>query len=183
MHPRDNRRAINRIVFAILLPLLIALSAPATAGNPLSAAAKLKMKAMIGPYGFYPSTIPSGLLFITWKTNQLTPRACGLNLDITFAGDGKHLDWSSSRDCGATASPACYNNGYPGYDFEMDASQTARINGRRVYFSPGNHGSNAWACIPLTIGGFKDMAVVGIWESNFMTPQQAMSLVAHARPF
>jgi hypothetical protein len=183
MHPRDNRRSINRIVVAILLPLLIAFSAPATAANPVSASAKLKMNAMIGRYGFYPSSIPSGLLFISWKTTQLTPMACGLNLDITFAGDGKHLDWSSSRDCGETPSPACYNIGYPGYDFAMAASQTARINGRQVYFSPGNHGSNAWACIPLTVGGFKDMAVVGIWESNFMTPQQAMNLVGNARPF
>jgi hypothetical protein len=36
--------------------------------------------------------------------------------------------------------------------------------------------------IPLTVHGSKDTAVVGIWESNFMTARQAMSLVAHAKP-
>jgi hypothetical protein len=45
----------------------------------------------------------------------------------------------------------------------------------------GNHGSNAWACIPVRVAGSADMAVVGIWESNFMTPVQAMNLVAKAR--
>lgn len=170
-------------VTALFLAIVTALAVPTNAGTPIPASEKLKMNAVIGPFGFYPSSLPSGLIFTTWKTTQLTPMACGLNLFIAFAGDGHRLEWSSSRDCGKTASPACYDDGYPGYDFEMDASQSVRINSRRVYFSPGNHGSNAWACIPLTIGGFKDMAVVGIWESNFMTAQQAMNLVAHARPF
>jgi hypothetical protein len=174
---------IKRAVCAIVLPLLITLSVPATAGNPVPGSAKLKMNATIGRYGFYPSSIPSDVVFTSWNTTRLKPKACGLSLEITFAGSDGQLDWSSSRDCGETGATRCYNNGYPGYDFEMDASQTARINGRRVFFSPGNHGSNAWACIPLTRGGFQDMAVVGIWESNFMTPQQAMNLVAHARPF
>src|SRR5580698_10163112 len=95
---------INRIVLAITLPLLVALSAPANAGNPVAASVKLKMNAIIGRYGFYPASIPSGLIFSRWKTAQLTPKACGINLELTFAGDGKHLEWSSSRDCSETAS-------------------------------------------------------------------------------
>ena len=154
-----------RFAFAVFSWLMFAQPASATAGNP---------------YAFYPSSLPPGLHFSSSKTAQLTPKACGLDLEITYAGDGKHLEWSSSRDCGATGATRCYDDGYPGYDFAMDATQTARINGRRVYFSVGNHGSNAWACIRVTVGGVKDMAVVGIWESNFMTPQQAMRLVAYA---
>ena len=51
-----------------------------------------------------------------------------------------------------------------------------------LFFSQGNHGSNAWACVPLKVGGFADWAVVGIWESNpAITPAQAMHLVAYAR--
>jgi hypothetical protein len=148
----------------------------------IAVAALLQMNAVAGRYGFYPSSIPAGLHFSSWKTTQLKPKACGISLEIAFDGDGGHLDWSSSRDCGETGNTRCYNSGYPGYDFEMTATQTARINGREVYFSVGNHGSNAWACIPLTVHGSREMAVVGIWESNFMTPQQAMNLVAHARP-
>jgi hypothetical protein len=169
-------------VVALFLAALSAIAASANAAALIPASEKTKMKVLMGRFGFYPSSFPPGLLFGTWRTTRLSPKACGVNLEISFAGDGKRLDWSSSRDCGESGSPACYNDGYPGYDFQMEAEQRARINGRRVYFSPGNHGSNAWACIPLTLGGSKDMAVVGIWESNFMTAQQAMNVVAHARP-
>src|SRR5271163_4765113 len=113
-------------VFGLFLCILTAFAAPANAENPVPASEKLKLNAAIGPYGFYPTSLPSGLRFMSWKTTQLTPMACGLNLDISFAGDGKHLDWSSSRDCGETASPNCYKDGYPGYGFGMLALQSAR---------------------------------------------------------
>jgi hypothetical protein len=173
---------MNPSVVALFFAILIASAVPANSEALIPTSAKIKMNAMLGRYGFYPLSLPAGLLFSTWRTTQLAPKACGLNLEISFAGDGKRLDWSSSRDCNETGATACYNDGYPGYDFQMDAEQSAVINGRHVYFSTGNHGSNAWACIPLTAGGSKDMAVVGIWESNFMTAQQAMNLVAAARP-
>lgn len=106
---------------------------------------------------------------------------CGQDITVSFAGKDR-VEWSSSRDCGDDGAPACHNDGYPGYMFGLDASQTAGINGRRVYFSPGNHGSNAWACIPVRVAGCRDMAVVGIWEDS-MTPRAAMNLVAYARPY
>jgi hypothetical protein len=73
-----------------------------------------------------------------------------------------------------------FATGCSGYAFGMLLTRRATINGRRVFFSQGNHGSNAWACIPRNTGGFRDVAVAGLWE-NFMTPQAAMQLVAHAR--
>ena len=56
------------------------------------------------------------------------------------------------------------------------------INHRRVFFSNGNEGANAWACIRLKVNGFADVAVVGLWENHFLTPRRAMEIVAHARP-
>ena len=76
----------------------------------------------------------------------------------------------------------CHPDGYPGYAFGLPANRRAMINGRRVFYSEGNEGSNAWACIPVRVNGFADVAVVGIWENHFLTPRRAMMFVARARP-
>lgn len=145
---------------------------------------RARIHAVLSPYDYYPAHLPAGLIFIDWKQAQLTPMVCGTNVNMEFAGSGQgRIIWSSSRSCTSNGRIACSSSGYPGYGFDMDiGEQTAVINSRRVYFSLGNHGSNAWACIPLRLNG-ADMAVVGIWESNFMTPRDAMQLVAYARPF
>ena len=154
---------------------------PASAGTvpPIEHA---RIHAVLSPYDFFPASLPKGLIYINWKETALSVSVCGTNVTIEFAAAGyRQIEWSSSRDCDGQGRVRCSSTGYPGYAFGMGHNKSAVINGRHVYFSLGNHGSNAWACIPLKVGGFADMAVVGIWESNFITPQQAMTLVAQAR--
>lgn len=74
----------------------------------------------------------------------------------------------------------CHRDGYPGYAFGLPVDRTATINGRRVFFSSGNEGDNVWACIPIKVNGFDDVAVAGMWENHFLTPRRAMQVVAHA---
>jgi len=128
---------------------------------------------------YYPASLPASMAYVSKSVQPLQPRTCGSVLVIEYAGSGERLEWMSSRDCGPKGTK-CYENGFPGYDFELTPQQSAVINGRRVFFSIGNHGSNAWACIPTSTHGHLDMLVVGIWESNFLTPREAMNLVAHA---
>jgi hypothetical protein len=132
--------------------------------------------------GFLPTSMPAYLRLRESKTIALKPRSCGNELYRYYEGNGERLEWTSSLDCGEDGTVKCFANGFPGYDFQLTPENTATINGRRVFFSIGNHGSNAWVCIPLVIQGRATMAVVGIWESNFLTPYQAMHLVAQARP-
>ena len=173
--PRYIAVIVPVLIYTVLLGM-----APRAASVPQTE--RVRMHALAGPYDFYPASLPSGLIYLKWKRTVLSPMACGKNLSIVFKSAGREIDWSSSRDCNADANVACHADGYPGYGFIMNATDSAKINGRRVYFSSGNHGSNAWACIPLRVGGYTDMAVVGIWE-NFMNPRDAMNLVAHAQPF
>jgi hypothetical protein len=74
-------------------------------------------------------------MYLKWKRTALSPMACGKNLSIVFTSAEKEIDWSSSRDCNANANVACHADGYPGYGFIMSATDSAKINGRRVYFS------------------------------------------------
>lgn len=174
-------RKTRTIAAALVLCLWSASSASA---QPLTipVAERARIHAVLSPYDYYPAHLPAGLIFASWNKTRLSPTACGTDVNIEFAGSGR-LTWSSSRSCISNGRIACSSSGYPGYGFFMAVGeQTAMINSRRVHFSVGNHGSNAWACIPLRVNGSADMAVVGIWESNFMTPHDAMQLVAYARP-
>jgi hypothetical protein len=143
---------------------------------------KARIHAILSPYDFYPASLPKGLIYISFKQTALTPSVCGINVTIQFAAAGdREIDWSSSRDCDGQGRVNCNATGYPGYAFGMTFNRkTAVINHRRVWFSMGNHGSNAWMCIPLRVSGYTDWAAVGIWESNFISPAQAMRLVAYA---
>lgn len=141
------------------------------------------MIAAITVAGFMPTSMPAYLKLKSTKVIALKPSACGNELYRYYKGNGERLEWMSSLDCGEDGTVKCLENGFPGYDFELTPEHTAIINNRRVFFSIGNHGSNAWACIPQVLHGRSTMAVVGIWESNFLTPDQAMRLVATARPF
>jgi len=161
---------------------LVAASASVAAVVPPGVHARIH--ALAAPYDYLPAKLPAGLIYINWKSSHPSalPTVCGDAVSVTFAAaGGKQVQWSASRDCDSQGRVACFNNGYPGYSFGMLVDQRATINGRLVFFSGGNHGSNAWACIPAKTGGFNDMAVVGIWESNFITPRAAMQVVAYAR--
>ena len=130
-----------------------------------------------------PTSMPAYLKLQESKIMPLEPARCGNMLYRYYEGNGERLEWTSSLDCDQHGTVKCFESGYPGYDFVLlTPEQHAIINGRRVFFSTGNHGSNAWACIPQVVHGKPTMAVVGIWESNFLTPDQAMRLVAGARP-
>ncbi len=178
-----NRHPMPRfIALTVCVLICTVLLGPAAQAASVPQTERVRMHALTGPYDFYPASLPPGLKYLKWKRTALSPMACGTNLSIVFTNGGKEIDWSSSRDCNADANVACRADGYPGYGFIMSATYSAKINGRRVYFSSGNHGSNAWACVPLRVGGYADMAVVGIWE-NFMKPRDAMNLVAYAQPF
>jgi len=170
------------VAAACLAAVDVVHAATRTSTGALPPVEHARIHAVLAPYDFFPASLPKGLIYISWKETSLDPTVCGTNATIEFAAAGdRQINWSSSRDCDGQGRVRCSTTGYPGYVFGMGYSQTAVINGRRVYFSPGNHGSNAWACIPLTVGGAADVAVVGIWESNFITPRQAMNLVAYAR--
>lgn len=171
----------------LTLTALVGLVALGGAAVPVSAGTlppteHARIHAVLSPYDFFPASLPKGLIYINWKETALPVSVCGSNVTIEFAAAGyRQIEWSSSRDCDGQGSIRCNPTGYPGYAFGMGHDKSALINSRRVFFSQGNHGSNAWACIPLKVGGFADMAVVGIWKSNFITPRQAMTLVAQAR--
>jgi len=152
--------------------------------SALPPAQKARIHALLAPYDFYPARLPNGLIFINFKETHPGPSVCGPAVTIRFAAaGGKEIDWASSRDCNGAGKVSCNPTGYPGRGGGFGigyGSRRATINHRRVFFSAGNHGSNAWACIPLKVGGYRDWAVVGIWESNFISRKQAMRLVAFA---
>jgi len=122
-----------------------------------------------------------GYIFIDWKHSYLDPTVCGQMLTIEFAAPGgdRQIEWTSSRACNPSGRIACSATGYA---YQMLVDRRATIGGRQVYFSLGNHGSNAWMCVPLKTTYGTDYVEIGIWESNFITPIQAMRLVAYARP-
>jgi len=181
---------MRRHDYALLMKRLLTLAAlcavlvgvqTASAG-PVPRNAEARIHAVLAPYDFYPSKLPRGLIFINWTQTPLSPSVCGTSVTIQFAAaGGRQIHWSSSRDCDKQGRVRCSPDGYPGYGFGLSYDSRATINGRRVFFSGGNHGSNAWACIPIKVAGTADWAVVGIWESNFITPRQAMNLVAYAK--
>ncbi len=168
-------------LLVVLFGVCIAAIAPLASSGPVPRMPKAQIHALISPYDFYPARISGGLIYIKWADKGLSPSVCGELADITFAAaGGKQLIWSSSRACDGQGRVGCSARGYPGYADNLGNTQRATINHRRIYFSQGNHGSNAWTCIPLgKVGGFNDFAAVGIWE-NYLTPLQAMQLVATA---
>lgn len=172
-----------RLLVVLTAALTLAAGAGAASERTVPPTEKARIHAVLSPYDFYPASLPRGVIYISWEQKSLDPVVCGRNVTIQFAAaGGKEIDWSSSRDCDSAGKVRCSANGYPGYGFGIGfGAKRATINHRRVFFSAGNHGSDAWACIPLRVGGLADWAVVGIWESNFITPQQAMRLVAFAR--
>jgi hypothetical protein len=174
-------RRLAPILAAICLCSLLRPAEVGAASSPIPSSERSRIHAVLSPYDFYPQSIPNGLIYTRWKRADLSPMACGTSVTIEFAQGNRQIVWSSSRDCDSRARVLCSSTGYPGYGFDLGADKNAIINGRKVFFSMGNHGSNAWACIPVRVAGSADMAVVGIWESNFMTPVQAMNLVAKAR--
>jgi hypothetical protein len=172
----------RRLALLVVLGCLsLAAAAPLASSGSVPHMPKAQIHALISPYDFYPARISGGLIYIKWQDHGLSPSVCGELADITFAAaGGKQLIWSSSRACDGQGRVGCSARGYPGYADDIGVSQKATINHRRIYFSQGNHGSNAWTCIPLgKVGGFTDFAAVGIWE-NYLTPLQAMQLVASA---
>lgn len=122
---------------AVIVPVLICtvLLGTATRTASVPQTERVRMHALAGPYDFYPASLPPGLMYLKWKRTALSPMACGKNLSIVFTSAEKEIDWSSSRDCNANANVACHADGYPGYGFIMSATDSAKINGRRVYFS------------------------------------------------
>ena len=148
---------------------------------------RLRVHAVMSPYDFFPvAAMPAGMVLngapnLQQFPNSL-PRVCGPLFTASYAAPGgKQLVWSTSRDCDSGGVTKCHTDGYPGYAFGLPVNRMATINGRRVFFSSGNDGDNVWACIPLKVNGFDDVAVAGMWEDHFLSPQQAMNVVAHAR--
>ena len=142
-----------------------------------------RIKVLLAPYAYLPMSLPPRYIYIDWKHGDLTPTVAGQLLTIDFAAPGGgQIIWSSSRVCDSQGKIGPSASGYPGYGYGMVASRSAVIEGRRVYFSQGNHGSNAWTCARLRTVNGRDYVAVGIWESNDITPIQAMRLVAQAVP-
>lgn len=182
MKLHSDRRSRGVALVAAVGISLVAASASVAAVVPPGTHARIH--ALTAPYDYLPAKVPAGLIYVNWKSSHPSalPTVCGDTLSVTFAAaGGKQIQWSASRDCDGRGRVGCFNNGYPGYGFGMPVDQRATINGRLVFFSQGNHGSNAWTCIPTKTGGVNDMAVAGIWESGFITPRAAMQLVASAR--
>jgi class 3 adenylate cyclase len=160
---------------------------PATLARALGASTARRFHAVMSPYDYLPAgeVVPGMVLDGAAKIDEepsSLPRVCGPLFTAGFVAPGdKRIVWSTSRDCNSHGVTACHPDGYPGYAFGLPADRRAVINGRRVFYSSGNDGSNAWACIPVKVNGFADVAVAGMWESNFMTPRRAMLIVANAR--
>jgi len=172
------------IIIASLALMLASPTAHAAAGGPVPSNERTRMRVLLSPYAYVPASLPPSYIFIDWKHSYLDPSVCGQMLTVEFAAPGgdRQINWTSSRACTTTGRVACSATGYRGYAYGMFADRKATINGRRVYFSQGNHGSNAWTCLPLRTSYGLDYVEIGIWESNFITPTQAMQLVARARP-
>ncbi len=153
----------------------------------LQPSVRQRIHAVMSPYDFFPvAAVPSGMV-LDGKANldefpNDLPRVCGPLFTAAYAAPGgKRMVWSTSRDCDSGGVTECHTDGYPGYAFGLPVDQRAAINGRQVFFSSGNEGDNVWACIPLRVNGFADVAVAGMWENHFLTPRRAMDLVARAR--
>jgi hypothetical protein len=146
-----------------------------------------RVHAVMSPYDFFPLfAVPAGMVLDgTPHLDEFPsslPRVCGPLFTASYAAPGgKQLVWSTSRDCDSGGVTKCHTDGYPGYAFGLPADRRAVINGRQVFFSSGNDGDNVWACIPIKVHGFNDVAVAGMWENHFLTPRRAMEVVAHAR--
>jgi hypothetical protein len=141
------------------------------------------MATLLAPYAYVPARLPKGVIYIDWKHGGDLPAVIGevLTIDLDAPGD-RQIEWSASRGCDAQYHVGPCATGYPGDGFDMAPTSSAVIAGRLVYFSPGNHGSNAWTSFPITTSGTEDWVSVGLWESNFISPAQAMTLVAQAVP-
>jgi len=157
-----------------------------TLATLLQPAFRRRVHAVMSPYDFFPiAPAPAGMVLngtpnLQEFPNSL-PRVCGPLFTASYAAPGgKQLVWSTSRDCDSGGFTRCHTDGYPGYAFGLPADRRAVINHRRVFFSSGNEGDNVWACIPIKVNGFSDVAVAGMWENHFLTPRRAMELVAHA---
>lgn len=157
-----------------------------TLATLLQPAFRARVHAVMSPYDFFPSwPAPAGMVVngapnLQQFPNSL-PRVCGPLFTGSYAAPGgKQLVWSTSRDCDSGGVTTCHRDGYPGYAFGLPVDRTATINGRRVFFSSGNDGDNVWACIPIKVNGFDDIAVAGMWENHFLTPRRAMEIVANA---
>lgn len=77
---------MNRIALAVLAIAGTALVAAAASTRRIPRVEQSRMHALLAPYDFYPANLPAGLIYINWRSNQLSPMACGKNLAITFAG-------------------------------------------------------------------------------------------------
>lgn len=158
-------------------------SPTAAAGNLIPAAERQRMRALIPLYAYAPASLPPGFVYIDWKHSDLTPSVAEQLLTTDFASpNAGQIVWTSSRACDASGRVGPNATGYPGYGYGMVVNRSAVIAGRVVYFSKGNHGSNAWTCIPIETANGVDYVAVGVWESNGITPTQAMQLVAYAVP-
>jgi hypothetical protein len=156
----------------------------ATSDDLVPAAERERMRALLpDEYAYVPASLPAGFIYIDWKHAELTPHLAGQLLTIDFASPGAgQIVWTSSRACDTKGRVRPSATGYPGYGYGMITDRSAVINGRVVYFSTGNHGSNAWTSIPVETADGTDYVAVGVWESNCLTPEQAMQLVAYAVP-
>ncbi len=159
-----------------------------TIAELLAPSLRQRIHAVLSPYDFFPAApAPAGMI-LDGRANldespSSLPRVCGAVFTASYAAPGgRRMVWSTSRDCNSGGVTACHQDGYPGYSFGLPADRQAIINHRRVFFSNGNEGANAWACIRLKVNGFADVAVAGLWQNHFLTPRQAMMIVAHARP-
>jgi hypothetical protein len=162
-------------------------SSPAPVSTPASdslpASEQSQMRVLISPYAYVPSSMPPGFTYIDWRHSALTPTVAGQLLTIEFAAPGgRQITWTSSRACDTNGHIGPSTTGYPGYGYGMSVDRTAVIAGKRVYFSQGNQGSNAWMTFPVQTSWGTDYVSVGIWESNCITPAAAMRLVAHSLP-
>lgn len=152
-----------------------------TVGTTVPLTERARMRVLLSPYAYVPANLPRGFVYIDWQHSDRTPRVAGELLTIDFAAPGgRQIVWTSSRACDTKGRVGPSATGYPGYGYGMTADRSTLIAGRPVYFSQGNHGSSAWTCFPLQTGTELDYVSVGIWESNCLTPAEAMRLVAHA---
>lgn len=159
-------------------------STPSGAENLVPAAEQTRMKTLLSPYAYLPTSLPRGYIYIDWKYSSLSPSVAGQLLTINFAASGgdQQIIWTSSRACDSNGNIGPNATGWLGYGYGMTVNESASIGGHLVYFSQGNHGSRAWTGFAIGTSAQPDYVAVGIWESNFISPAEAMQIVARTRP-
>ena len=183
-HARKRHRGaiVATTIIVVIVACVLVVGFAYTRGHRSSVptAERTRIQTLLSPYAFVPARLPKGFVYVDWKHTSLDPVLAGQLLTVDFGAHGGQIVWTSSRACDSSGHIGPNATGWPGYAYGLTVDRSSIVAGTRVYFSEGNQGSNAWAYLPLKTSWGPDWVAVGIWESNCITPDQAMQLVASA---